>query len=158
MIPDTGEGEELVHAGEHRQLLCFDSFQAGPVEDIGQVVPNGPPRLLEPLLRIDLLRIESINHLAWFVTKRDLVGIGERMRRVGRHHQCSMAEICGPNRRGCGNSGLPHATFPGDEDDPHQTASSARFFKPRSAVPTICFSACLRRKPGTVKLGSTRRA
>ncbi len=71
MVADRGEGEDLVHAGKHRELLGLDPLETRPVEQVGQVVANDTPGVLEPLLRVDLLGEEAPSHLGRRIAERE---------------------------------------------------------------------------------------
>jgi len=70
-----------------------------PVEQFGQVVPHLTPGFFEALLAVDLLGVEVRDNLCRTISQRHIERIGERVGRVGRHHQRRVAEIRGFDRR-----------------------------------------------------------
>ncbi len=157
MIAHRGEGEDLVHPGEHGELLGLDPLQTGPVEQLGEVVADVAPGILEPSLRIDLLRHQTVGDTGWFVAELDLKCVSETVSRIRRHDERAMPFVSRAQGGRSRHGGLAHPALSRHEDDPHCEASE-RFLSPRSALDTICFSAWRRRNPGTLKAGSTFRA
>ena len=61
-MPELQQCQHLLGAGDHGELLGSDRVDAGDVQHGEQVALDGRPRLLEPLLGVDLLHAESVGH------------------------------------------------------------------------------------------------
>ena len=139
LLAELEEGEDLLRAGDHGQLLGRDRVDTGDVEDREQVVLDLGPRLLEAELGVDLLHEEPVGHLGGLRAHRLPEGVGQRVGRVGRQDQRAVA-----GRRGeCGRAGchrrLADPALAREEQDPHESCST-RFFRPLSAVSIRIFS------------------
>ena len=83
MVLHLGERKQLVHTGEHQELLGFDPLQTTPVEQICQIVSHRPPIPLQAVLSVDLLTPQIVGNLARRVAEGHVEGIAEAMRRIG---------------------------------------------------------------------------
>ena len=103
------------------------------VEEVGLDVG---PRLLEPLLGVDLLSPEPVGHRR---------GRGRAMSNASASECAGSVESTSvrgrprPRRGGGRDRGLADAALPGEEQDPHEVAST-RFLWPLSAVSMRIFS------------------
>ena len=55
VLLDVGEGEDLVEAGDDRELLGFEAVDPGPGEDLLQPALDLVPGVLHALLGVELL-------------------------------------------------------------------------------------------------------
>ena len=117
--------EDLVEARDHRELLGLDRLGAGPVHQLDEVVLDLAPVVLEPLLRVDLLRPQVLGDQRRLRIDLDLEGIAERVRRVGRHHERALPLPGGAHGRRRGHGGLADAALTGEQDDSHEPQSTA---------------------------------
>jgi hypothetical protein len=119
VVVDFEKGKQLVHAREDEELLGLDSPSTPPVEDVHQLTANRAPVTVELALSVDLLGMELIDNGRRVGSKGDCQSIGQRVCRVGRCDQGSIAGVSrGKGCRSC-HGGLPHPTLSGDEDDSH---------------------------------------
>ena len=93
------QGEDLVDAGQHGQLVRGDRVDAAAREHVDEEALHVAPGGFEPALRVDLHRPQRRRHLGRFARERDVEGIGERVRDVGRQQQRLQAAVGEPQRR-----------------------------------------------------------
>ena len=91
---DVGEREDLVEAGDDRELLGLEAVDAGPVEDLAQVALDLVPALLHALLGVELLAPEVVGD-----RRRRAARAGRRRRRPASGPGRSTARSCAGRRR-----------------------------------------------------------
>ena len=115
---DVGEGEDLVEAGDDRELLGLEPVDAGPAEDLAEVALDLVPALLHALLRVELLAPQVVGDRRGQRSERHVEGVGERVGRIGGQHDRAQPGVGAADRGGRGGGGLADAALAGEEEDP----------------------------------------
>ena len=102
---DVAEGEDLVEAGDHRQLLGLDGVDAGPVEHLDQLRLDLAPGLLHPVLGVELLAREPLvaDRRRRAAPSSTVEAVGQRVGRVGGHDEGAQPGVGAPQRGGGGD-------------------------------------------------------
>ena len=144
LCADLEERQHLLGAGDDGELLGRDGVDAGDVEHAQEVALDVAPRLLEPLLRVDVLHPQVGRDLGGLPRGGHRQGVGERVGGIGRQHERPVPGRRGGTRGGRGERRLPDAALAGEEEDPHPgpgcQSDSTRFLRPFSAVSMRIFS------------------
>ena len=144
---DLGQGEELVQAGQDRELLGLDAVETAPAEQFDEISADRSPGVLEALGGVDLLRPQALGHRGRVRSQGAGEGVGQGVGGVGRHHDGAQSGVGAPQRGGRGDGRLAHAALAGEEQRPH-AADSTLSLRLRKAVPMIRPSARRLTNPG----------
>ncbi len=123
--PDHQEPEELVHPGQHRQLLGRECIRALPLEQRGHVALYLGPVLLDHGGVIHLLRPQARGHLPGVRPYLRVEDVGERVRRVGAHHEHFLSRKRSLQGRRRGDARLADAALARVEDRTQRYWSAA---------------------------------
>jgi hypothetical protein len=138
------EGQHLLGARDHRQLLGRHWVDARHVEDGEQVALDVGPRPLEAVLCIDMLHPQVGGHLTRLRGGGHVQRVGQRVCGVGGQHEGAVPGRGTGARGGGGEGRLPHAALAGEQQDPHartaRQSDSTRFLRPFSAASIRIFS------------------
>ncbi len=149
VVAQLEEGQHLLGARDHGQLLGGDRVDPGRVEHRHQVALDLAPGPLEPALGVDLLHPQP---------RLDLRRLGpdgaapvpnaspSECAASVEMHQGPLPGARGERRRPGGGGGLADPALAGEQDDAHDgdarsASDSTRFFRPFSAVSMMTFSA-----------------
>ena len=122
---DVGEAEDLVQAGDHRELLGLDRVDPRPVQERDHELLDVAPVGLQPVLRVDLLGPQVRRDLLGAGGEGDIERVGEGVRRVCAHDEravaCHGSSHCSGRSDGC----LADPALAGEQKNPHPRNSLA---------------------------------
>jgi hypothetical protein len=119
VLLDVGQAEDLVEPGDHGELFGFDGVHAGPVEERHHEFLDLAPVPLETLLRVDLLRPQVRRDLLSMGGEREVERVGQRMGRIGAHHQGPLPGGGRTHGGGSRDGRLPDPAFACEQQDAH---------------------------------------
>ena len=156
--PHRGQREQLLDAGQHRQLVRDQLVHARPGEHRAQVLAQRSPRAVEQGAGVDVGGEQPADpvHLGGLAAELGLQRVAEGVRGVGRDDQRLAPGPREVGGRGRGERRLADPALAREQHDPHrernallcgQAVPSTRRLSPLSAVSMITFSALRRSMP-----------
>jgi hypothetical protein len=118
VLLDVGQGEDLVQARDHRQLLGLERLHSGPPEQLADEGLDLDPGVLHPVLGVELLAVEVVGHLDRQGAEVGIEGVAQRVRRVGRQDHRPEALVGAGQRRRRRGGGLADPSLAGEQQDP----------------------------------------
>ena len=135
-LPRTGLGEpphlrqreQVLDAGQHRELVGEDLVDPDPGQQRPQVPLQGAPRAVEQHPGVDVRGAQppDARQLTRLTGELGVERVTQGVRRVRRHHQRLASRPRQGGGGGRGQGGLPDPALAGEQHDPHPTSVAAR--------------------------------